>query len=63
MALSADATLNISHELFIELVIGSVGLSDLLFSGEMSIEGSKLGLVNFLTLLDKPEGVFNIVTP
>ncbi|ABV35313.1 beta-lactamase-like protein [Shewanella sediminis HAW-EB3] len=61
--LSADATLNISHELFVELIIGSAGVSDLLFSDELNIEGSKVDLVSFLTLLDKPKGVFNIVTP
>ncbi|ACA88523.1 alkyl/aryl-sulfatase [Shewanella woodyi] len=62
---SADAsvTLNISHELFIDIIIGSAGASDLLFSDELDIEGSKLDLVSFFGLLDKPKGVFNIVTP
>ncbi|MBW8182716.1 MBL fold metallo-hydrolase [Shewanella sp. NR704-98] len=62
---SADAsvTLNISHELFIDIIIGSAGASDLLFSDELNIEGSKLELVSFFGLLDKPKGVFNIVTP
>ncbi|MDX2320478.1 MAG: alkyl sulfatase dimerization domain-containing protein [Moritella sp.] len=59
----ANATLNISHELFIDLVIGVAGVSEVLLSDDLSIEGSKLGLVRFFSLLDKPEGVFNIVTP
>jgi alkyl sulfatase BDS1-like metallo-beta-lactamase superfamily hydrolase len=60
---TADATLNISHALFIDLVIGVAGVFEVLLSDDLSIEGSKLGLVNFFSLLDQPEGVFNIVTP
>ncbi|QFU24521.1 MBL fold metallo-hydrolase [Shewanella eurypsychrophilus] len=60
---NADVTLNISHELFIDLIIGHAGASDLLFSDELNIEGSKLDLVSFFRLLDKPKGVFDIVTP
>nr|WP_229381208.1 alkyl sulfatase C-terminal domain-containing protein [Shewanella psychropiezotolerans] len=59
----ADATLNISHELFIDLIIGNAGASDLMFSDDLNIEGSKLDLVSFFRLLDKPKGVFDIVTP
>lgn len=59
----ADVTLNISHELFIDLIIGDVGATDLMFSDELSIEGSKRDLVSFFSVLDKPKGVFNIVTP
>ncbi|MCL1051483.1 MBL fold metallo-hydrolase [Shewanella abyssi] len=60
---SANATLNISHELFIDLIIGSAGVSDLLFSDDLEIEGSKIDLASFFSKLDKPKGVFNIVTP
>ena len=60
---AADATLNINHELFVDLVIGVAGVSEVLMSDDLSIEGSKLGLINFFALLDQPEGVFNIVTP
>lgn len=62
-SVNADASLNISHEMFIDLVIGQAGASDILFSDELSIEGSKIDLVSFLSLLSKPKGVFNIVTP
>ncbi|NRD72509.1 MBL fold metallo-hydrolase [Shewanella sp. VB17] len=62
-AADANATLSISHELFIDIIIGSAGAKDMLFSDELTIEGSKLDLVNFFRLLDKPKGVFNIVTP
>jgi alkyl sulfatase BDS1-like metallo-beta-lactamase superfamily hydrolase len=59
----ANATLNISHELFVDIIIGSASASDILFSDELNIEGSKLDLVSFFGLLNKPKGVFNIVTP
>ncbi|WP_144210550.1 alkyl/aryl-sulfatase [Shewanella donghaensis] len=60
---TANATLNISHELFIDLIIGNVGVSDVLFSDDLEIEGSKIDLASFFSKLDKPKGVFNIVTP
>ena len=60
---AANATLNINHELFIDLVIGVAGVSEVLLSDDLSIEGSTLGLISFFSLLDQPEGVFNIVTP
>ncbi|MCK8043461.1 MBL fold metallo-hydrolase [Shewanella sp. 1CM18E] len=58
-----NATLNISHELFVDLIIGKAGVKEVLFSDELEIEGSKLDLVSFFSSLDKPKGVFNIVTP
>lgn len=60
---SADATLTISHPLFIDVIVGEAQLQDLLFGDQLQLEGSKLSLVEFFTLLDKPEGTFNIVTP
>ncbi|WP_237162487.1 alkyl/aryl-sulfatase [Shewanella halifaxensis] len=60
---NANATLNISHELFVDLIIGKAGVKEVLFSDELEIEGSKLDLVSFFSSLDKPKGVFNIVTP
>jgi len=34
-----------------------------LFSDSLQIEGSKLDLVNFFRLFDKPKGIFNIIEP
>ena len=59
----ASVTLNITHTLFIDLVIGSAGVTDVLFSDDLELEGSKFDLVDFLSLFDKPKGVFAIVTP
>ena len=59
----ADATIHITHALFVQMLTGGAGASDILFSDDISIEGSKLGLAKFFALLDRPEGSFNIVTP
>jgi alkyl sulfatase BDS1-like metallo-beta-lactamase superfamily hydrolase len=59
----ADASLNLTHEMFIRMLIGKAGVKDLLLSDELDLEGSKLDLVKFFSLFDKPEGRFDIVTP
>jgi alkyl sulfatase BDS1-like metallo-beta-lactamase superfamily hydrolase len=59
----ADATLNVTKPLFVDLLIGHAGLSDLLFSDDISFEGSKLDLIGFFGMLDKPEGRFDVVIP
>jgi len=60
---NADATLKLTHELFIGMLTGKAKVKDLLLSDELTIEGSKLSLLEFFSLFDKPEGKFNIVTP
>jgi alkyl sulfatase BDS1-like metallo-beta-lactamase superfamily hydrolase len=60
---SADATLKLTHDLFIRMLTGQAGVKELLLSDELDIEGSKLSLVEFFSLFDKPEGKFDIVTP
>lgn len=59
----ANATLKLTHLMFIKMLIGEAGAKDMLFSDEMKIEGSRRDLVKFFRMLDKPEGDFNIVTP
>lgn len=58
-----NATLNVKHELFIDMLIGRAGLKKTLFSDDLTIKGSKLDLLAFLSLFDRPMGDFNIVTP
>jgi alkyl sulfatase BDS1-like metallo-beta-lactamase superfamily hydrolase len=58
-----NATLNVKHELFIDMLIGRAGLKETLFSADLTIDGSKLDLLSFLSLFDRPAGDFNIVTP
>jgi alkyl sulfatase BDS1-like metallo-beta-lactamase superfamily hydrolase len=60
---AANATIRLTHELFLQILLGEAGLRDTLFSDEMAFEGSKLDLVGFFALLDAPEAMFNIVEP
>jgi alkyl sulfatase BDS1-like metallo-beta-lactamase superfamily hydrolase len=62
-AAGADATVNLTMPLFLQLVTGSAGLKDTLFSDDLSIEGSRLSLLEFFQLLDKPQSNFNIIEP
>jgi alkyl sulfatase BDS1-like metallo-beta-lactamase superfamily hydrolase len=62
-AAKADATLRLTHAMFLSLLTGQAGLTDLLLSDEVELAGSKLDLVKFFSLFDKPEGRFDIVTP
>ncbi|MEC7377069.1 MAG: alkyl sulfatase C-terminal domain-containing protein, partial [Pseudomonadota bacterium] len=59
----ADATLSLTRPLFVDLLIGRAGLKELLFSDEIRFGGSRLDLIGFFSLLDKPEGRFNLVSP
>jgi alkyl sulfatase BDS1-like metallo-beta-lactamase superfamily hydrolase len=59
----ADATVRLTKELLIRLGIGEAGLKDLVMSDALEVEGSRLKLLSFLSLLDKPDGRFPIVTP
>jgi alkyl sulfatase BDS1-like metallo-beta-lactamase superfamily hydrolase len=59
----ANATVRITHPLFIKMLTGSAGIRDILFSDEVSVEGSKLDLLKFFALLEQPDPTFNIVTP
>ncbi|MCG7198793.1 MBL fold metallo-hydrolase [Marinobacter pelagius] len=59
----ADATLTLTRPMFVDLLVGNAGLKELLFSDDISFEGSRLDLVSFFGMLDKPEGRFDIVIP
>jgi len=59
----ANATLSLTHELFVRMLIGDVGLRETLTSDELNVDGSVIDLVRFFSLFDTPDGLFNIVTP
>ncbi|MGB8223295.1 MAG: alkyl sulfatase dimerization domain-containing protein [Polyangiales bacterium] len=59
----ANVTIKLTHDLFLKMLTGKAGLKDTLFSDELQIDGSRLDLVSFFRLIDKPKGTFNIVTP
>lgn len=58
----ANATLSVTHPFFLRMVMGQVGGKDLFLSDETKIEGSRLDLIKFFSLLDKAPGTFPIVT-
>lgn len=62
-AADANATIRITHPLFVRMLTGSAGIREILFSDKVSVEGSKLDLLQFFALLDRPDETFNIVTP
>ncbi len=59
----ADATIELTREMWLRLVTQQAGLRDLLFSDQLRIEGSRLTLLEFFRKLDRPSGSFPIVTP
>ena len=59
----ADATMTVTYDLFVSMLIGKVGMKEMLLSDELQVEGSKIDLMRFFALFDKPGGTFNIVTP
>jgi alkyl sulfatase BDS1-like metallo-beta-lactamase superfamily hydrolase len=59
----ADATLEISHDLFMRMLTGLAGLRETLFSDQLGVSGSRLDLLAFLMLFDRPDGNFDIVLP
>jgi len=59
----ANVTLSITHDIYLRMVTGRVGIKDTLFNDDLKIEGSRLDLVGFFRLFDKPDGTFNVVTP
>ena len=60
-AADANATLNLTRPFFVRLIIGQAGAADLLLSDEVRMEGSKIDLGRFFSLLDKPAATFPIV--
>lgn len=59
----ADATVNLTHQFFLKLIDGKLKLKDVVFSDELDVDGSRVDLLRFLSLLDKPQPNFAIVTP
>jgi alkyl sulfatase BDS1-like metallo-beta-lactamase superfamily hydrolase len=58
-----DVTIDVTRELFIDVLTGGAKPRDMIFSDDISVSGSKLDLLSFLQSFDKMDGKFNIVTP
>ncbi len=62
-AAGANASLTMPYSLFVKMLLGKAEIKDVLFSGKVKVTGSRTDLIRFLMLMDKPKGIFNIVTP
>ncbi|MGB5325449.1 MAG: alkyl sulfatase dimerization domain-containing protein [Pseudomonadales bacterium] len=58
-----DAVLNISHQAFLRMMTGQVGLQEMLLSDDIDIDGSRTAVLGFFSGFDKPDGKFDIVLP
>ena len=61
-ATDANATLTLTQPIFIKMMAGTAGIKDTLLSDDLKVDGSKIDLVRFFTLIDKAPGTFAIVT-
>ena len=61
-AADANATLTLTKPIFIRMMAGTAGIKDFLFNDDLKIDGSRIDLIRFLTLIDKAPGTFAIVT-
>ncbi|MES1944620.1 metallo-beta-lactamase superfamily protein [Salinisphaera sp. PC39] len=59
----ADVTLNLTRGFLLKLVTKQAGLKEMIFSDELDVDGSRLKLLKFFSLLEDPEREFAIVTP
>jgi alkyl sulfatase BDS1-like metallo-beta-lactamase superfamily hydrolase len=59
----ANATVHLTRDLLVRLGTGQAGLKDLVMSDDFRVEGSRLDLISFLSLVKAPDGQFPIVTP
>lgn len=60
---NASATVRLTRDFLVGLATGEVGLRDALFSEDLAVEGSRMELLSFFSLLDRIDPAFPIVTP
>ncbi|MEK6806708.1 MAG: alkyl sulfatase dimerization domain-containing protein [Pseudomonadota bacterium] len=59
----ADATLSLTQDLYLKMLIGKLSLKDLLMTDDLKVQGSRIDLVRFFSLFEPADTKFNIVTP
>ncbi len=55
--------MKVTLDLYLRMSMGIAGLRETLFSDQLDIDGSRLALLRFMGLFDKPTGTFAIVEP
>ena len=61
-AADANATLTLTKDIFVKMIAGTAGIKDTLMSDDLKVDGSKIDLARFFSLIEKAPGVFPIVT-
>jgi len=61
-AADASASLSLSKGLLVKMIAGTAGIKDTLLGDDLQVDGSRLDLLRFLTLIDQAPGNFAIVT-
>jgi len=61
--MAGDVAITLTHEFLMNMIGGQVGLSELVQSDDFNVDGSLLTLGKFLSMFDRPQMQFNIVTP
>jgi alkyl sulfatase BDS1-like metallo-beta-lactamase superfamily hydrolase len=59
----ADATVRLTQDFFLRLALRQLGLREAIFSDDLDVEGSRLELLRFFSLVEAPDPDFPIVTP
>jgi len=59
----ATVTVRLTREFLVRLLTGQAGLREMIFSDELNVDGSRMDLLSFFMLLDRPNPTFPIVTP
>ncbi len=59
---AADASLTLTHDLFVQLMTGQAGAAYLLLGADADIDGSRIALGRFFGLIERADGTFPIVT-
>ena len=59
----SDATVTLARSAWDQIVTGTASLPGLIAGGEIDVDGSRLKLIGFFSMLDEFEPAFDIVTP
>ena len=55
--------MHLTRDLLVRLATGDAGLKEMVFSDDLRVDGSRMKLLTLLSMVDKPDGKFPIVTP
>ncbi len=61
-AADANATLSLTRPMLVRSLAGTASAKEVVMSDEVRVQGSSIDLIRFLSLLDKAEGRFAVVT-